>query len=107
MDDIYTIRRALRFVHVEPEHNNAIAALERVHALLAAPDAVDPLRHPVSMDAVEAALAQWFKSTKSPILPEGPWSQDLTDRMTRAIAAADAARGRDTEATAPYDRKVK
>ncbi len=32
----------LRFVHVEPDHNNAIAALERVHALLDAPTAPDP-----------------------------------------------------------------
>jgi hypothetical protein len=41
-DDIHTIRRALRFVHVEPDHDNALDALERIRALLDAPSAPDP-----------------------------------------------------------------
>lgn len=32
MSDIVTIRRGLRFVHVEPDHDNALEALARVEA---------------------------------------------------------------------------
>jgi hypothetical protein len=49
--------------------------------------------------AIDAALQQWFKSTNSSLLPKGPWSQDLIDRMTCALAAADAARGRSQGST--------
>ena len=59
-------------------------------------DAVDPARQPVSMDAVEAA--------RSMIKRQGwdGWVCSIKDsELSDIIAAADAARGRDTEANAP------
>jgi hypothetical protein len=70
-----------------------IATLEKL-------DAVDPLRQPVAMDAVEAALdAQWTSLHGS--RGNVPHMPKEIEAMTRALAAANAAKGRDTEANAP------
>jgi hypothetical protein len=95
MDDIYIVRRALRFVHVEPDHNNAIVALERVRALLAALAEPDPLRQPLSMDAVEAALNSWWPDHDGRSWANGaPDDRLWYEKMARALAAAYDAGGR-------------
>ncbi len=65
-------------------------------------DAVDPLRQPVAMDAVEAALNSWWPDHGDRGWANGTRADRLWyEKMTRALAAADAARSRDTEANAP------
>ncbi len=63
-------------------------------------DAVDPLRQPVSGGVVEAALmAQWtyLHGDRGKV----PFPAEQVTAMARALAAADVARGRDTDASPP------
>jgi hypothetical protein len=56
----------------------------------------------MAMDAVEAALNSWWPNHGDRDWANGPRDDRLWyEKMSRALAAADAARGRDAEVNAP------
>lgn len=66
MSDIATIRRALRFVHVEPDHDNALEVLARVEAdLNATQRPVSVSATPDPTRALARLFAAWWKNEQA------------------------------------------
>lgn len=85
MTPIETIRYALKFVHVEPAHDNALDALAALEAAIA----IDPTRQSVAGDAVEIgrmAYHDWCREHDK----RDPWP--YTRAIEACIAAVDRAR---------------